>query len=207
MNLSDLRNSFKVVIVTGVPGVGKTTVLSILEKKARERGLKLKVLNFGDFMLSKAVEDGLVKSRDEIRYMSARRQLEIQAHAARAMVVEASKELGSDGYLIVDTHAVVRTPQGLLPGLPKHVVDELKPDAIVLIEADPKEIAARQARDTSRYRADFGGEEGVRQLMEQARMAAMASAVQYASLVVTIINREGKAEEAAEELLKVLERI
>ncbi|MGC9072338.1 MAG: adenylate kinase [Acidilobus sp.] len=205
--MSSLRNNFKVVIVTGVPGVGKTTVLSVLEKKAKERGLKIKVLNFGDFMLNRAVVDGLVKSRDEIRHMSARKQLDIQSHAARAMAIEASKELGSDGYLIVDTHAVVRTPQGLLPGLPRHVVDELKPDAIVLIEADPKEIAARQARDPTRYRTDFGGEEGVRQLMEQARMAAIASAVQYASLVVTIVNREGKAEEAAEELLKVLGKI
>ncbi|ESQ26073.1 MAG: Archaeal adenylate kinase [uncultured Acidilobus sp. OSP8] len=202
-----LRNGFKVVVVTGVPGVGKTTVLSIAEKKARERGIKLKVLNFGDFMLNKAVAEGLLKDRDEIRRASLRQQLELQSYAAKAMVEEASRELGTDGFLIIDTHAVVRTPVGLLPGLPKHVVDELKPDAIVLIEADPREVAARQQKDTTRYRADFGGEEGVKLLMEQARMAAFSSATLYGSIVTTIINREGKAEEAAEELLRVLEKV
>ena len=202
-----LRNRFKVVIVTGVPGVGKTTVLSILTKKAAEKGLKIKVMNFGDFMLSRAVSDGLVKSRDEIRYASLRKQLELQSHAARSMIEEASKELGDDGILLVDTHAVVKTPLGLLPGLPKHVIDELKPDVIAVVEADPKEVAARQARDATRYRADFGGEEGVRALMEQARTAAMASAVHYGSLVVTVVNREGGAEEAAGRLLSVLEGI
>jgi len=114
-----LRNGFKVVVVTGVPGVGKTTVLSIAEKKARERGIKLKVLNFGDFMLNKAVAEGLLKNRDEIRRASLRQQLELQSYAAKAMVEEASRELGTDGFLIIDTHAVVRTPVGLLPGLPK----------------------------------------------------------------------------------------
>ncbi len=202
-----LRNRFKVVVVTGVPGVGKTTVLSIAVKKAAERGLKVKMVNFGDFMLSKAVSEGLVKDRDEIRYASLRKQLELQTHAAKSMVSEASTDLGDNDILLVDTHAMVKTPFGLLPGLPKHVIDELKPDVIALVEADPKEVAARQARDATRYRADFGGEEGVRALMEQARMAAIASAVQYGSLVVTIVNREGRAEEAAEQLLGVLERI
>jgi Archaeal adenylate kinase len=43
--------------------------------------------------------------------------------------------------------------------------------------------------------------------MEQARMAAFSSATLYGSIVTIIINREGKAEEAAEELLRVLERV
>jgi len=106
-----LRNSFKVVVVTGVPGVGKTTVLSIAEKKARERGIKLKVLNFGDFMLNKAVAEGLLKNRDEIRRASLRQQLELQSYAAKAMVEEASRELGTDGFLIIDTHAVGEDPR------------------------------------------------------------------------------------------------
>ncbi|MGC9112182.1 adenylate kinase [Acidilobus sp.] len=201
------RNPFKVIVVTGVPGVGKTTVLSLLQEKARERGLRLKVLNFGDFMLDNAVRKGLIKSRDQIRYLSFREQLELQDIAASSIIEEAGGDLKEGDYLIVDTHAIVKTPLGYLPGLPSNVVDSLRPDMIVVIEADPKEIVARQQRDATRYRSDFGGEEGVRQLMDVARSAAMASAVQAGSLLTIIINREGRASEAAEQLLNVISKL
>ncbi|AMD30341.1 adenylate kinase [Acidilobus sp. 7A] len=201
------RNEFKVVIVTGVPGVGKTTVLSLAQRKANERGLKLKVLNFGDYMLENAVKKGLLSNRDQIRYLSFRGQLELQAAAATAMVEEAGRELSERDFLMVDTHAVVKTPLGYLPGLPSHVITILKPDMIVLVEADPKEIAARQQRDSTRYRSDFGGEEGVREIIEMSRYAAIASAVEVGSLVTIIRNAEGKAGEAAEQLINMISKL
>lgn len=201
------RNPFKVIVVTGVPGVGKTTVLSLLQEKARERGLRLKVLNFGDFMLDTAVKKGLIKNRDQIRYLSFREQLELQETAASLIIEEAGGDLKEGDYLIVDTHAVVKTPLGYLPGLPSNVVNSLRPDMIVVIEADPKEIVARQQRDNTRYRSDFGGEEGVRQLMDMARSAAIASAVEAGSLLTIIINSEGKASEAAEQLLSAISKL
>jgi len=200
-----MRNPFKVVVVTGVPGVGKTTVLNHLVNLATQKGLKLKVVNFGDYMLETALKEGLVKSRDEIRRLPLRRQLSLQALAASRIVEDAGRDLGEDGFLVVDTHALVRTPAGYWPGLPFHVLEKLKPDMIVVIEAEPEVVAERQARDKGRYRADIGGVEGVKRLMEQARAAAIASAVRYASTVLTVYNREGAPEEAAEELLRALE--
>jgi adenylate kinase len=202
-----VRHPFRVVVVTGVPGVGKTTVISLLEEMARREGLKILVANFGTYMLETALKQGLVKSRDEIRRLPLRRQLELQRDAARRIVEDASSKLGGDGVLIVDTHALVRTPAGYWPGLPKHVLDELKPDSIVVIEASPEEVAARQAKDTSRFRADIGGVEGVRRLMEAARAAGIASAVHYASTVAIIENPEGRPEEAARRLLEVIKSL
>ncbi len=202
-----MRHPFKVVVVTGVPGVGKTTVIKILAELAAREGLKLKISNFGDYMLRAALESGLVKNRDEIRRLPLRSQLELQRIAAKSIVEEASKELGDGGILIVDTHALVKTPAGYWPGLPKHVLDELKPDSIVVIEASPEEVAARQARDKTRYRSDIGGVEGVARLMEAARAAGIASAVHYASTVAIIENREGRAEEAARRLLEVIKSL
>ena len=202
-----MRNPFRVVIVTGVPGVGKTTVLRKLEEIAREEGLNVKVVNFGSHMLNYAVREGIVESRDKIRTLPLRKQLELQRLAAKSIVEEASKELGENDYLIIDTHALVKTVAGYWPGLPRHVIDELKPDMIAVIEADPEVIAARQARDKTRYRADMGGAEGVRRLMEYARAASFASATFYASTVAIVENPEGRPEEAARKLFEYMRNL
>ncbi len=202
-----MRHPFKVVIVTGVPGVGKTTVINHLKKIAEEKQVKVEVVNFGSFMLNYAVKEGIIEDRDKIRTLPLRKQLELQELAAKAIIEYAKLKLGDDGFLIIDTHALVRTVAGYWPGLPKHVIDQLKPDMIAVIEAEPEVIAARQARDKTRYRADFGGAEGVRRLMEYARAASFASAVFYASTVAIVQNKEGAAEEAARELMSYIENL
>ncbi|MCE4618830.1 MAG: adenylate kinase [Desulfurococcales archaeon] len=202
-----MRHPFKVVIVTGVPGVGKTTVINHLKKIAEEKQVKVEVVNFGSFMLNYAVKEGIIEDRDKIRTLPLRKQLELQELAAKAIIEYAKLKLGDDGFLIIDTHALVRTVAGYWPGLPKHVIDQLKPDLIAVIEAEPEVIAARQERDKTRYRADFGGAEGVRRLMEYARAASFASAVFYASTVAIVQNKEGAAEEAARELMSYIENL
>lgn len=202
-----MRHPFKVVIVTGVPGVGKTTVISHLKEIAAGKGLKVEVVNFGSFMLNYAVKEGIIEDRDKIRTLPLRKQLDLQARAAKAIIEYAGEKLGSEGFLVIDTHALVRTVAGYWPGLPKHVIDQLKPDMIAVIEAPPEVVAGRQARDKTRYRADFGGVEGVRRLMEYARAASFASAVFYASTVAIIENKEGQAEEAARQLLSYMENL
>jgi len=199
-----VRHEFKVVVVTGVPGVGKTTVIGKLGELAEARGVKVHVVNFGSFMLDFAVKSGIVEDRDKIRTLPLRRQLDLQARAAKAIIEEAKRLLGPNDYLVIDTHALVRTAAGYWPGLPKHVIDELKPDMIAVVEADPEVVAARQARDKTRYRADIGGPEGVARLMEYARAASFASAVFYASTVAIVENREGAPEEAASKLLEYM---
>ncbi len=198
-----MRNKFKVVIVTGVPGVGKTTVISKLAELAENKGIKLKIVNFGTAMLNYAIKEGIVKDRDELRKLSLRKQLELQSLAARSIIYNAD-DLGENDYLIIDTHALVKTVAGYWPGLPRHVIDELKPDMIAVIEADPEVIVKRQERDTARYRKDIGGTSGVAKLMEYARAASFASATYYASTVAIIENEEGKAEEAAQKLLSFM---
>ncbi|MCE4613279.1 MAG: adenylate kinase [Desulfurococcales archaeon] len=202
-----MRHSFRVVIVIGVPGVGKTTVLSHLEKLASAEGLRVSIVNFGSYMLDTAVKEGVVENRDQLRRLPLRTQLKLQRIAARRIIEDASKRLGEDGYLVVDTHALVKTPAGYWPGLPRHVLEELKPDLIAIIEASPEEIHSRQLRDKGRYRKDIGGVEGIKELMERARIASIASSIFYASTVAIIVNREGQAEAAATELLEFMKNL
>ena len=202
-----LRNKFVTVIVTGVPGVGKTTVLGKVTEMLRERGRSFLAVNFGDYMFSEASRAGWVRHRDEMRHLPLRRQLQLQEMAAKAIRVDGEKSLGEDGVLLVDTHAVIKTSTGYWPGLPENVVKELRPDSIVLIEAPPEVIYERQLRDKGRVRSDIGGVEGIRLLLNYARTAAMASAVLVAASVYPVENVEGKPEEAARRIVELIERL
>jgi Archaeal adenylate kinase len=60
------------IVVTGVPGVGKSTVMNGVCEK-----LNYRIMNFGDVMLEKGKEFG-VKNRDEIRKLPLEKQRELQ---------------------------------------------------------------------------------------------------------------------------------
>lgn len=202
-----LRNPFKTMIVTGIPGVGKTTVLNILVQEASRKGIRVEIANFGDYMLREAIKIGLVENRDQLRKLPHRKQLELQKIAARAIIDDARNKLRETDLLVVDTHSVVKTTAGYWPGLPKHVVEELNPDSIILIEAEPKVIIERRERDTSRNRKDLGGEQEINEMIVMARAAAMSAATLTASSVYIVVNPEGHPEIAALNILELAEKL
>ncbi len=201
------RNPFVTVIVTGVPGVGKTTVLGKVREMLEAEGAKFLIVNFGDYMFSEASRVGWVRHRDEMRHLPLLRQLQLQGMAARAIREDAEKRLGEGGALLVDTHAVIKTATGYWPGLPEAVVKELRPDSIVLLEAPPEVIFERQRRDKSRVRSDIGGVEAIRELLDMARVAAMASAVLVSASIFPVENVEGRPEEAASRIVELVKRL
>jgi len=203
-------DKLRLVIMVGLPGVGKTTVINLTSRKLSEKGYGVKVINFGDFMLNYLMSRGYVKNRDEIRKLPLRIQQEAQARAAREMrkVFEELASKAEGKFIgIVDTHAIIKTETGLWPGLPKHVIEELRPHAIIIVEALPEEIVSRQLRDKTRYRADYAKPELVKELLMLNRSFAISSAVLVGASVATVLNREGKAEEAAEEVVRIIEKI
>ncbi len=201
------RNPFKTIIVTGVPGVGKTTVLNMASRILSRKNIKYLIANFGDYMLKEAIDEGIVSSRDELRKLPHRKQLELQRNAARRIIGEASKAIDENGVLLIDTHSIIKTTAGYWPGLPEHVVKELNPDSIVLIEAEPSEIIERQTKDKGRDRRDVGELEVIKELLLMARVAAVSSATLTASSVYIITNPKGKAEEAASKLVELISKI
>ena len=68
----------KLVVLTGIPGSGSTTVLN----KALEE-VDYVHLNYGDIMTELAIEEKLVEDRDALRKLPAETQKEIQAKAAK----------------------------------------------------------------------------------------------------------------------------
>jgi adenylate kinase len=184
-----------VVVVTGTPGVGKSTVLKAALELASG---SFTVVNYGDVMLKTAKAEG-VKNRDELRRLSPGTQRKIQSRAAEEIAEKAKNRS-----IIVDTHCTVKTPAGYLPGLPVWVLEALKPEKLVLIEAEPKEIANRRMKDKSRLRdADVLAEIEEHQQVNRAMAAAYAALT--GATVKIIKNNDNKLLEAAKNFVDILE--
>ena len=130
----------KKVIITGVPGVGKSTVVNGALEKLKEEGINYQTINFGTFMFEVAQREGLAKDRDEMRKLDKDIQKRLQQLAAKAIAQ-------IDGNVIIDTHASVKTPNGYLAGLPEWVLRELMLDLIILVETDEDQILLRRLSD------------------------------------------------------------
>ena len=189
------------IIVAGVPGVGKTTVLQELETVAREKKVSLKIVNFGDVMNQLFRKEGKKIHRDHMRRQDLNLQNRVQQQAAQKIGSMPGKST-----LVVDTHMFVRTIDGIWPGTPKKVLDALDPDIIVLIEADPKEVARRRSTDISRQRESKKLED-VKADLEWSRYMASANAVLAGVPVQIVHNREGHQREAAEGLLRIIGKL
>jgi adenylate kinase len=184
----------KVVIATGVPGVGATTVTRRAVKELED----FEHVNYGDVMLEIAREEGLVEHRDEIRKLPAEKQREIQRLAARRIAEMAEEREG----VVVDTHCTIKTPAGYLPGLPEWVLEELDPDMIVLIEADPDEIMMRRIKDAEERQRDYDRAHEIEEHQEVNRMAAFAYAAKTGATVKIIENHDGELDRAVREFVE-----
>ncbi len=184
--------------MTGIPGVGKTTVLNELQDIAKQNRLNLTVLNYGTIMNEIMRDLGRDLHRDKMREQSIETQKKVQELAANEI-----KNRASQGVVVVDTHMFVRTSSGMWAGLPQVVLEKLAPQLLVLIEADPGQIAARRQRDSGRMREQALGEEIAFDL-EWSRATAAASAVATGSPVKVIRNEPGRQKQAAQELFEAI---
>ena len=194
-----MTESRNVVIVTGIPGVGKTTVINTAVEQVKEKlGETVLVLNIGTEMFEVASKAGHVKDRDELRKLPTSIQREVQKKAGAAIAKKAER-----GKTIVDTHTLIQTNNGFLIGLPEWVVTAINPKTVVLVEADSEKIASRRTGDETRIR-DAQAIVDIQIHQEMCRAAAVAIGTITGATVRIIKNREGLVEEAASELAATL---
>lgn len=182
-----------VTLVSGVPGVGASTVAAEAVSALDDHRL----FNFGDAMLEAAVAQGIAESRDELSGLSAAERGALQRYAAGYVRDEAS-----EGPVVVTTSFVVRVSDGYLPGLPDPVLHEMGPDRLVVVEAEPATVAER--REEGEYR-DYPQptESGIRFHQRMNRTAAFVYSSRSSATVHHVPNEEG-VEEAAESLAQML---
>ena len=179
-----------VVIITGVPGVGKSTVID-----AAQKAKGYKVVVYGTEMFTVAKLRGLVKDRDEMRRLDPAVQRDIQESAAHA--------IANMGDVIVDTHCTIKTPRGFLPGIPEWVARSLKPKQLILVEATPTEIIQRRNHDPSRAR-DPDTEEDIANHQSMNRAAAMTVATLTGATVAFVHNKTGDVEGTRDQIVRIL---
>lgn len=188
----------KKVVVTGVPGVGKTTVINGAMERLAAEGIAYEAVNFGTFMFDVARKEDLVSDRDEMRKLKKDDQKRLQQAAASGIAA-----MSGDANIIIDTHSSVKTPAGFLAGLPEWVLRELMPDVVVLVETDPDQILMRRLADESRVR-DMEGARAIAGHQEFNRAVAAAYAMYTGCTVKIVRNENFLLERAIDDLVDVL---
>ena len=183
-----LEDSKKVVIV-GIPGVGKTSLVTKIAELIKQKNKTVSVHSYGTIMFEEAKKMG-IKNRDELRTLPIKKQKELQKIAA-----ETISNL-SDDVIFIDTHAFISTKAGFYPGLPNYVIQIIQPTNFIAISASPDEIHNRRMKDGTRERDPISIEDIKKELAVQDAMLSSCSVFSGSPMKV-IFNHEGKIEEAA----------
>ena len=182
--------------MVGIPGVGKTSLLSKIVEILKNHDKTVSVMSFGTLMYEIANENGL-EDRDGLRKLPLSEQQRLQKIAAEKIAAQ------NEQIVIIDTHAFINSSEGYYPGLPEHVLKIIKPSNFVSVAAKPEEIYNRRMKDESRDRDKITLLNIGKELEYQTGMIS-ACAVITGTPVRHIFNREGKIDEAAEKIIAAI---
>ncbi|MGI0037834.1 MAG: adenylate kinase [Nitrososphaera sp.] len=191
-----MEENSKRAIIVGIPGVGKTTVISRAAELLNQK-TKATVVVFGTLMFEEAKKEMGIKHRDEMRSMPVEKQRRLQEMAAQRIA-----EMRDD-IVLVDTHLFINTSEGYYPGLPMRLLNIMKPTNLVMVAAEPQEIANRRKADRTRQR-DIISAENVQRELDISRVMVASCSILTGAPFAIIMNSDGKAEEAAANIAKML---
>jgi adenylate kinase len=184
------------VIVVGVPGVGKTSVVTKAADRLNQSQSTIQVMVFGSIMFDEARKLG-INDRDEMRKLSIDTQRQLQEMAAKTISGERSVNI------MIDTHLFINTIEGRYPGIPRNLLDILSPTHLIMISAAPEEIFARRMQDSTRNR-DLVSMDSIKNDIEVAISMIATSSVLTGAPFKIIFNHNDKLDDAVDELVEVM---
>ena len=187
----------KKVVIVGIPGVGKSTLVTKIVEILNSRQKSVSVNSFGTIMFEEAQKNG-IKNRDDLRKLSMEEQQILQKKAAEKI---AKLE---DDLVIIDTHTFIITNAGFYPGLPHNVLEIIKPSNFISVYARPEEVYNRRMKDTTRQR-DVVSIDTIKKEMAISDAMLSSCAVFSGSPMKPVFNTEGKVEEAAKTVISAIE--
>ncbi|MDI1496197.1 MAG: adenylate kinase [Cenarchaeum symbiont of Oopsacas minuta] len=183
----------KKIIIVGIPGVGKTTLVKKLVELLKAKQHSVRVDSFGTLMLEEVHND--ISNRDELRKLDIFKQKKLQNRVATKIASF------TEDIVLVDTHAFISTDSGFYPGLPNNILEIIKPDHYISVSARPEEVYNRRMSDNTRSRDIVTIESIKKELAVQDSMVAACS-VLSGSPILTVLNSEGKANDVAVEIIE-----
>lgn len=186
----------KKVVVVGIPGVGKTTVVSKVVEKLNALNKSVSVHSFGTVMFEEAKKNGL-KDRDDLRKLTVEEQKNLQKKAAEKIAEH------QENIVIIDTHAFISTKEGYYPGLPHYVIQILKPTHFIAVSAKPAEIYNRRTNDDTRDR-DIISIGSIKEELDVQDAMLSSCSVLSGSPMKVVLNTEGKVEVAADSIINAI---
>ncbi len=186
----------KTVIIVGVPGVGKSTIVTNATETLRNKGTSVKTVVFGSIMFEEAKKLG-INDRDELRKLTIDKQEKLQNRAAEHI------SSVNDSIVFVDTHLFIKTQSGYYPGLPMNLILKMKPQKLILITANPDEILNRRKKDTTRTRDLISDDEINRDIQVSLSMISSLSILTGAPFEI-IYNHDDMIDSATFQLVELL---
>jgi adenylate kinase len=188
----------KTVIIVGVPGVGKSTIISNATTTLQKKGTTLNTVVFGSVMFEEAKKLG-INDRDQIRKQSIDVQQRLQN-----MTADHISNL-NDSIVVVDTHLFIKTQSGYYPGLPMNLILKLNPERLILITANSEEILNRRKNDSTRTRDLISVDEIKRDIEVSLSMISSLSILTGAPFEI-IYNHDNMIDSATELLVELLKK-
>ena len=175
--------------------MGKTTLITRAAEMLNQKR-KTTVVIFGTIMFEEAKKMGL-RNRDEMRRMTVEDQRRLQDLAAQRIT-----EM-KDDIVLIDTHLFINTEEGYYPGLPMRLLNIMKPTNMVMVAADPREIAERRKSDQTRQR-DIASAENIQKELDISRVMVASCSILTGAPFAIIMNNDGQISGAAANIAKIL---
>ena len=188
----------KTVIIVGVPGVGKSTIISNATTTLQKKGTSLSTVVFGSVMFEEAKKLG-INDRDQIRKQTIDVQQRLQN-----MTADHISSL-NDSIVVVDTHLFIKTQSGYYPGLPMSLILKINPERLILITANSEEILNRRKNDSTRARDLISDDEIKRDIEVSLSMISTLSILTGAPFEI-IYNHDNMIDSATSLLVELLKK-
>ncbi len=181
-----------VYVLCGQSGVGKSTVAS----RVAESNPHLTVVSFGEKIFELARGEGLVDAITQLELLTPEDVSRLQ--------IKATQQVSRlPGKVLVEMHLTVKTPAGFIAGIPKRIMNLLKPRRIVLLEADPYEVLRRRITG----KEGKSEAESLKDIQEHAyfdRAAAISIAIDIGTPIKILKNTD--VEQTVQQILTLLEQ-
>ena len=184
------------VIIVGIPGVGKSTIISNATAALQNMGTSVTTVVFGSVLFEEAKNLGIT-DRDQMRKLSIDVQQKLQNKAAD--LISGRRE----SVVVVDTHLFIKTSSGYYPGLPMNLILKLNPDRLILVSANSEEILRRRKDDNTRTRDMISDDEIKRDIEVSLSMISSLSILTGAPFEI-IHNHDNMIDSATSQMVELL---